>query len=76
MISQTLKISVEGIATIVADSSAKFINDNKLSEGLFRWQDSASAFSVSKFYVDNCVSIFLINPNTIRKRHLKKSMMS
>ena len=69
LISQTPKISVEEIASIVAESSAKFINDNKLSEGYFRWQDSASAFSVSKSDVDK-VCKYIINQS---EHHKKKT---
>ncbi len=69
LISQTPKISIEGIASIVAESSAKFINDNKLSEGYFRWQDSASAFSVSKSDVDK-VCKYIINQS---EHHKKKT---
>ncbi|HTE28742.1 MAG TPA: hypothetical protein VK666_00100, partial [Chryseolinea sp.] len=32
----------------IADGSEKFINENKLCKGHFAWQQSASAFSVSK----------------------------
>jgi hypothetical protein len=32
----------------IANSSMKFINDNKLCIGKFSWQQSASAFSLSK----------------------------
>jgi REP element-mobilizing transposase RayT len=38
----------ESLATIIANSSERFINDNKLCIGLFEWQQSCSAFSVSK----------------------------
>jgi REP-associated tyrosine transposase len=46
--SRSPKSSEEVLATIVADSSSKFINDNKLSPGAFAWQESASAFPVFK----------------------------
>jgi REP element-mobilizing transposase RayT len=72
LISQTPKISGEVIATIVADSSTKFINDNKLSEGLFRWQDSASAFSVSKSDVDKVCKYILNQPEHHRKKTFKE----
>jgi REP element-mobilizing transposase RayT len=48
LVSRAPRLSEELLATIVADSSEKFINDNKLSQGIFLWQQSASAFSVSK----------------------------
>jgi hypothetical protein len=37
---------------IIANSSEKFINDNRLSVGIFQWQQSCSAFSVSKSHID------------------------
>ena len=50
--SRSPRLSEEVLATIVADSSLKFINDNFLSQGMFAWQQSASAFSVSKSDID------------------------
>jgi len=52
-------LDTETLATIVADSSERFINNNKLCVGLFQWQQSCSAFSVSKREVDKvCQYIF------------------
>lgn len=59
LVSRSPKMSEEILATILADSSAKFINDNKLSQGFFAWQDSASAFSVSKSDVDRVCKYIL-----------------
>ena len=57
--SRSPKISEEDLATIVGDSSENFINQYKLSVGKFVWQDTASAFSVSKQEVDKvCKYIF------------------
>ena len=52
LVSRSPKISEEHLASIVGNSSAKFINDNKLCTGIFAWQISASAFSVSQADVD------------------------
>src|ERR1051325_12039739 len=60
LISRSPRLSEEAIATIVADSSSKFINDNKLCQGGFDWQKSASAFSVSKSEVDK-VCRYILN---------------
>ena len=38
----------ESLTTIIANSSERFINENKLCIGMFLWQQSCSAFSVSK----------------------------
>ena len=61
------KLSEEVLATIVADSSSKFINDNKLSSGAFVWQDSASAFPVSKSDVDKVCKYILNQPGHHKK---------
>ena len=48
LISRSPNISEKSIATIVANSSERFINENKFCQGKFKWQDTCSAFSVSK----------------------------
>lgn len=60
LVSRSPSISEEQLLSIVADSSTKFIFDNKMSQGKFAWQQSASAFSVSKSQVDN-VCKYIIN---------------
>jgi len=60
-------IDTESLATIVANSSEKFINDNRLCIGIFQWQQSCSAFSVSKKDVDK-VCKYILN----QKEHHKK----
>lgn len=69
LISRSPKISEESIATIISNSSAKFINENGLCEGVFSWQQSASAFSVSKKDVDSVCKYILNQP----EHHKKKS---
>jgi REP element-mobilizing transposase RayT len=48
LVSRSPNKSEESLITTIADSSARFINDNKLCDGLFQWQQTCSAFSVSK----------------------------
>ena len=48
LISRSPRVDEESLATIIANSSEKFINDNKLCSCFFQWQQSCSAFSVSK----------------------------
>jgi putative transposase len=67
LISRSPKLSEEAIATIIADSSSKFINQNKLSQGVFAWQESASAFSVSKSDIDKVCKYILNQPEHHRK---------
>ena len=52
LISRASSLSEEKLASIIANSSEDFINENKLVAGQFKWQQSASAFSVSKSHVD------------------------
>ena len=67
LISRSPSIDEETLATIIEESSSKFINTNKLSVGNFQWQDSCSAFSVSKKDVDK-VCKYILN----QKEHHKK----
>ena len=67
LVSRSSRLSEEVLATIVAESSSKFINDNKLSTGMFSWQESASAFSVSKSDVDKVCKYILNQPEHHRK---------
>ena len=67
LVSRSPRLSEEILATIVADSSLKFINENKLSSGLFAWQESASAFSVSKSDVDKVCKYILSQPEHHRR---------
>ena len=67
LVSRSPKLSEEALATIVAESSVKFINANKLSSGNFSWQDSASAFSVSKSDIDKVCKYILNQSEHHRK---------
>ncbi|MEI6143391.1 MAG: transposase [Mariniphaga sp.] len=62
LISSSPAKSEEEIATIIGDSSEKFINDNQLSVGFFKWQQSASGYSVSKSDVDKVCKYILNQP--------------
>ena len=67
--SRSPHLSEERLLTIVAESSAKFIRESKLSEGVFEWQQSASAFSISKSDI-NAVCGYILNQ---REHHRKVS---
>jgi putative transposase len=62
LVSRDPGISEEHLATIIANSSEQFINDNKLTSTHFHWQQSASAFSVSKSEVDRVCRYILNQP--------------
>jgi REP element-mobilizing transposase RayT len=67
LVSRPPFITEEMLATIVANCSERFININKLSNINFQWQQSASAFTVSKGDVDK-VCKYILN----QKEHHKK----
>ena len=67
LLSRSPKISEEILATIVAESTERFINQNNLCATQFAWQESASAFSVSKSDVDKVCKYILNQPQHHRK---------
>ena len=67
IVSRSPDISETELATIIADSSEQFINENKLSRGKFAWQRSASAFSISKSDVDKVCKYILNQPEHHKK---------
>jgi putative transposase len=69
LISRSPSLSEEYIATVVSGSSARFINENKLCQGAFAWQQSASAFSVSKNEIDK-ICHYILNQ---QEHHRKKT---
>ena len=71
LVSRSPKLSEENLATIVAESTERFVNENKLCQGQFAWQQTASAFSVSKSDVDK-VCKYILNQ---AKHHRKVSFI-
>ncbi len=69
LVSRSPTISENELATIIADSTEQFINNNKLSKGKFLWQRSGSAFSVSKSEIKKICNYILNQP----KHHKKVS---
>ena len=76
LVSRSPKLSDEELASIVAQSSEKFINDNKLCDGWFEWQETASAFSVSKSNVDRVCKYILNQGEHHRKITFKEEYES
>lgn len=67
LISRSPNISEVSIASIVENSSERFINENKFCQGKFKWQDTCSAFSVSKGDVGKVCNYILNQPEHHRK---------
>jgi putative transposase len=71
LVSRSPNMDEECLAGIVADSSARFINENKLCKCNFQWQLSCSAFSVSKSDIDKVCKYILSQP----EHHKKQTFM-
>jgi len=69
LVSRSPAISDDAFITRIAESSEKFINENSLCSGKFLWQQSASAFSISKADIDRVCKYILDQP----EHHKKKS---
>ena len=67
LVSRSPSISEERLAVVIADSSERFINANKLAGNNFLWQRSASAFSVSKADIDKVCKYILNQPDHHKK---------
>ena len=67
LVSRSPKLFEEHLASIVAESSQSFINNNKLCSNQFAGQESAAAFSVSKSDVDRVCKYILNQPEHHRK---------
>lgn len=67
LVSRSPTITEQELATIIADSSEKFINENNFVNGRFSWQQSASAFSVSKSNIDKVCKYILNQPSHHKK---------
>ena len=65
--SRTPRISEEVLASIVQESSENFIRKNDLIQGNFQWQNTCSAFSVSKSDVDKVCKYILNQPQHHKK---------
>lgn len=67
LVSRSPSISELELVLVVANSSERFINSNQLIKGKFAWQQSASAFSVSKSDVDRVCKYILNQPEHHRR---------
>ena len=67
IVSCSPEISEEELVTRVAVGSENFINKNNFCLGNFKWQESCSAFSVSKADVDKVCHYIINQPEHHRK---------
>jgi putative transposase len=68
LVSRSPDIDEQALATIISNSSQKFINDSNLLKVNFQWQISCSAFSVSKADIDK-VCKYILNQADYHRKH-------
>lgn len=68
LVSRSPDIDEQRLATIISNSSQKFINENNLCGNNFQWQISCSAFSVSKADVKK-VCKYILSQREHHKNH-------
>ena len=68
VISRDPGMGEDRLADLIAMASCRFINENKLCSSNFDWQDSCSAFSVSKSEVDK-VCKYILNQKEHHRKH-------
>ncbi|GHT50602.1 hypothetical protein FACS189440_18310 [Bacteroidia bacterium] len=68
LVSRDPAMSEKALAEMIANASEIFINGNKLCAGKFKWQDSCSAFSVSKGDIDKVCKYILHQPEHHKRR--------
>jgi len=72
LVSMAPNLDEESLATIIANSSERFINENKLCVGMFLWQQSCSAFSVSKREIPKVCKYILGQKEHHRKQNFEE----
>ena len=69
LVSRAPNMDEERLADIIGNASSHFINENKLCIGNFDWQNTCSAFSVSKRDVKK-VCVYILNQ---KEHHYKQT---
>ena len=65
--------SLSDLMRIVKGDSSEWINKEKLTPSIFRWQEGYGAFSYSRSQIKRLQSISQIRKNTIAKKHSWKN---
>ena len=68
LVSRDPEMSEKKLADLIANTSEAFINKNTLCSGRFFWQNTCSAFSVSKREIDKVCKYILGQPEHHRKQ--------
>ena len=68
-------VSIADMARDIKSSSSKFINENDLIKGRFRWQEGYGAFTYSKSQIDSVAKYILNQPEHHKKTSFKEEYL-
>ena len=68
-------ISVSDLTRDVKANSSKFINEQRMVAGIFRWQDGFASFTYSKSQLDKVVKYILNQPEHHKKETFKHEFL-
>ena len=68
-------ISISEMARDIKSSSSKFINENNLIKGRFRWQEGYGAFTYSRSQIDSVAKYILNQPEHHKKKSFKEEYL-
>ena len=68
-------ISISDMARDIKSSSSKFINENNLTKGRFRWQEGYGAFTYSRSQIDSVAKYILNQPEHHKKKSFKEEYL-
>ena len=68
-------ISISDMARDIKSSSSKFINENNLTKGRFRWQEGYGAFTYSRSQIDSVTKYILNQPEHHKKKSFKEEYL-
>ena len=65
-------VSVSEMVRMIKSNSSKFINEEHLVRGRFRWQEGYGAFTVSKSLIDRVVRYILNQPEHHKRKDFRE----
>ena len=69
-------ISISDMARDIKSGSSKWINEDSLIKGKFRWQEGYGAFTYSKSQIDSVAKYILNKPEHHKKKSFKEEYLN
>ena len=68
-------VSVSDLVREIKSNSSKWINEEKLVSGIFRWQEGFGAFTYSKSQIDSVIKYILNQPEHHKRTSFKEEYL-